>query len=401
MKLSHKGALTIQYRISFNLMVIFLMFFLYLWLQPNRLIANNQSPGHLRVGAFLAVTGQASFIGAPALATLKLYVNLLNLEGGLLGRKIELVDYDVGIDPRTAQIAAKRLIFIDKVNAIIGGSTAGAAMAVIPIITKAKIPYIALASSESIVSPTHKWVFKSSQTNRMACESIMNDISKRGISNIGIIAGDDGFALTMLDKCVEVAEDRGIEVSVIEKYRSNTRRVRKPLERIKRKTSIQALLNIDFGSSPAYVTRGFRNTGFDIALYQTQGVATLDYIDLSGEAANGVRLPVPPILIAEKLSDSVPVKPILLDYLNLYRKRWEVRPSVHGAHAYDALMLYSLAVQRAKSIAPIPVRNFLEKIDGYVGTSGIVRLSPENHLGLSSKAYRMAEIQNGEWVPID
>ena len=94
---------------------IFGTFFIYSFPPFNYALAKSQSLETLRVGTFLAVTGQASFIGAPALATLKLYVSLLNLEGGLLGRKIELIDYDVGIDPRTAQIAVKRLIFIDKV----------------------------------------------------------------------------------------------------------------------------------------------------------------------------------------------------------------------------------------------------------------------------------------------
>ena len=63
-------------------------------------LADQHSIQPLRIGTFLAITGQASFIGAPALATLKLYVNLLNAQGGLLGRKLELIDYDVGIDPR-------------------------------------------------------------------------------------------------------------------------------------------------------------------------------------------------------------------------------------------------------------------------------------------------------------
>ena len=99
------------------------------------LLAEESPIEPLRIGTFLSITGQAAFIGAPALATLKLYVNLLNLRGGLLGRKVELIDYDVGIDPRTAQIAVRRLIYFDKVDAIIGGSTSGATMSVLPIIS--------------------------------------------------------------------------------------------------------------------------------------------------------------------------------------------------------------------------------------------------------------------------
>jgi len=378
-----------------------ILFFLSLSLCSKCVFAEKIPNGKFRVGTFLSVTGQASFIGAPALATLKLYVNLLNLQGGLLGRKVELIDYDVGIDPRTAQIAVKRLIFFDKVKAIIGGSTSGAAMSVIPIVTRAKIPFIALASSSSIINPVRKWVFKSSQTNRMACGSILGDMKKRGIKTIGLISGDDGFASSMRIHCLDVARIMGISVIADEIYRTNTRKVVSPLNKIKLKSSIQSLLNVDFGSSPSYVTRRFRQLGFKVPLYQTHGVATLDFLDLSGIAANGVRMPVPPIVIAEKLHGGDPIKPVLLSYIKLYKKRWEVAPNVYGSHAFDGLRIYVAAVRQAGSFDSLKIRQFLEKTNNYIGANGVVKMSSDDHLGLPPDAFRMVEIQNGEWVPIN
>ena len=70
----------------------------------------------IRIGTFLSVTGAGAFLGAPALATLKLYVDLTNAQGGLLGRRLSLIQYDVGIDTRAAQTAVRRLIDKDKVT---------------------------------------------------------------------------------------------------------------------------------------------------------------------------------------------------------------------------------------------------------------------------------------------
>ena len=355
----------------------------------------------LRIGTFLSITGQAAFIGVPALATLKLYVNLLNLQGGLLGRKIELIDYDVGIDPRTAQIAVRRLIYFDKVDAIIGGSTSGATMSVLPIISEAKIPFIALANSGALLHPIRSWVFKSSQTHRMACKTILNDMQRRGIEFLGMISGDDGFASTTRAHCIEIAKIRGISVIADEVYRSQTRKVLEPLKRIKMKRKVQAVLNVDFGSSPAYVTRVFRKLGFDIPLYQTHGVATLDYLDLSGVAAEGVRLPVPPIVIADKLDDADPIKSILLSYIKLYERRWEVTPSVYGSYAFDAIRLYASAIRRARSFEPRKIRKALEETENYVGANGLVKMSPKNHMGLYFRAFRMVEIRDGDWTPVN
>lgn len=78
-------------------------------------------------------------------------------------------------------------------------------------------------------------------------------------------------------------------------------------------------------------------------------MATQDFLDFSGTAADGVRLPVPPIVIADKLPPNDPIKSILKSYMRLYKKRWDVEPSVYGTHAFDAIGLYALAVRRAGS----------------------------------------------------
>ena len=151
----------------------------------------------IKIGAFLAVTGDGAYVGAPQLATLQLYIELINKQGGLLGRRLELVYYDVGIDTKTAQTAVHRLIEIDGVDVIIGGSTTGAAMAILPQIEQAQIPFIALAESSALINPVKPWVFKASPTDRIACAKILQDMQKRGISKIALITGDSGFALSM------------------------------------------------------------------------------------------------------------------------------------------------------------------------------------------------------------
>ncbi len=123
----------------------------------------------IKIGAFLAITGDGAYVGAPQLATLQLYIELINKQGGVLGRPLELVYYDVGIDSKTAQTAVHRLIEIDHADLIVGGSTTGAAMAILPLIEQARIPYIAFAESGALVTPVYPWVFKSSPTDRIAC----------------------------------------------------------------------------------------------------------------------------------------------------------------------------------------------------------------------------------------
>ncbi|MDD2547159.1 MAG: ABC transporter substrate-binding protein, partial [Burkholderiaceae bacterium] len=114
----------------------------------------------IRIGAVLSATGPAAFLGDPELKTLQMYVEELNTKGGVLGRKLELVHYDDGSDANKANGFTKRLLDNDKVDVVIGGTTTGATMSMVPLMTKAEVPFISLAGAVVVIEPVKKWVFK-------------------------------------------------------------------------------------------------------------------------------------------------------------------------------------------------------------------------------------------------
>src|SRR5437899_4428694 len=91
--------------------------------------ASAQSNAPIKIGSVLSVSGPAAFLGDPELKTLQLYIEKINAEGGVLGRKLELVHYDDGSDAAKANSFTKRLIESDKIDVLIGGTTTGATMA--------------------------------------------------------------------------------------------------------------------------------------------------------------------------------------------------------------------------------------------------------------------------------
>src|SRR3974390_2571983 len=159
----------------------------------------------IKLGAVLSVTGPASFLGDPEKKTLEIYVDELNAKGGVNGQKIQLIVYDDGGDANNAQTFATRLIEEDKIDAMVGGSTTGSTMAMIPLFEDAKIPFISLAGAVQIVEPVRQWVFKTPHTDRMACEKIFADLKSRNLTHIALISGTDAFGKSMRDQCVGVA----------------------------------------------------------------------------------------------------------------------------------------------------------------------------------------------------
>ena len=131
----------------------------------------------------LSVTGPASFLGDPEKKTLEIYVEEINAKGGVNGQKLQLVVYDDGGDANEARTFATRLVEEDKVVAMVGGTTTGATLAMIPVFEEAQIPFISLAGAIQIVEPVRKWVFKTPHTDKMACEKIFADLKQRNLTH--------------------------------------------------------------------------------------------------------------------------------------------------------------------------------------------------------------------------
>ncbi len=351
----------------------------------------------IRIGAFLSVTGPAAFLGDPEQKTLEMVVERINAEGGVLGRKLQLIAYDDAGDAEKARTFAKRLLEQDRVDVIVGGSTTGTTMAVVPLIEAAQTPFVSLAGAVVIVEPVKKWVFKTPHTDRMACEKIFVDVQSRKLTKVALISGSGGFDKSMRGECLKVAPKYSIEVVADETYGAADTDMTAQLTKI-RGSGAQAVLNAGFGQGPAIVTRNYRQVGITLPLYQSHGVASKEYVKLSGAAAEGVRLPAAALLIPDLLAGNDPQKPVVTAYKRDYEARFKSDVSTFGGHAYDGLMLVVNAIKRAASLDKAKVRDAIESTQGFVGTGGVVNMSASDHLGLDLSAFVMLEVKGGDWA---
>jgi branched-chain amino acid transport system substrate-binding protein len=362
------------------------------------LTAAGAASAEVKLGAVLSVTGPASFLGDPEKRTLEIYVDDINAKGGVNGEKLKLIVYDDGGDANNARTFATRLVEEDNVFAMVGGTTTGATLAMIPVFEDAHIPFISLAGAIQIIEPVRKWVFKTPHTDKMACEKIFADLKRRNLTTIAMISGTDGFGKSMRDQCAAVAPKAGIGIAHEESYGPRDSDMTPQLTNIKGTAGVKAVVNPGFGQGPAIVTRNYRQLGITAPLYQSHGVASKQFIDLAGPAAEGVRLPAAALLVADKLDPNDPQKPVAVNYSRTYQEKTGQPVSTFGGHAYDGLMILVQAMQRAGGPDKAMVRDEIEKTKGYIGTGGVVNMTPADHMGLDLTAFRMLEIRNGDWT---
>lgn len=352
----------------------------------------------IKIGSVLSVTGPAAFLGDPELKTLQMYVEDINKKGGVLGRNLELVHYDDGSDAGKANGFGKRLIDDDKVDIIVGGTTTGATMSMVPLVEKGGVPFISLAGAVVIVEPVKKWVFKTPHTDRMAAEKVFEDMKKRGLTKVALFSESSGFGQSGKKETEAVAGKYGITLVANETYGPKDTDMSPQLTKIRNTPGVQAVFIFGLGQGPAIATKNYKQLGMNLPLYHAHGVASDEFIKLAGPASEGVRLPAAALLIANKLAANDPQKAVAEGYSSAFSAKWKTDVSTFGGHAYDGLMLAVDAIKRAGGTDKAKVRDAIEATKGFVGTGGVVNMSATDHMGLDLSAFRMLEIKNGDWT---
>ncbi len=350
----------------------------------------------IKIGALFAVTGPASFLGAPEARTLEMLVEELNARGGVAGRKVKLIVKDTGASPEKAISFAKQLIEEEQVFAIIGPSTSGETMAVKNIAEEGKTLLLSCAAAEVIVNPLAKYVFKTPQKDSHAVIKIFQRMKASGISRIGVLSSNTGFGKAGKDQIAKLAPEHGIQVLVDEVYDKAATDLTAEVTKLKA-ANVQAIINWSIEPAQAIVIKNARQIGLTVPIFQSHGFGNIQYVKAAGTAAEGVIFPAGRLLVAEALPDKHPQKAVLVSYKKAYEARYKEDVSTFGGHAYDAL---TLLVQAVKQVGPDreKVRAALESTKGLVGTAGVFTLSPSDHNGLDLDAFEMLTVKDGKFV---
>jgi len=352
----------------------------------------------VKIGAILAVTGGASFLGGPEARTIEMLADEVNAAGGINGKKIELIIKDSGANPEKAISFAKQLIEEENVVAVIGPSTSGETMKVKKIFEQAGTPLVSCAAAEVIVNPVAQYVFKTPQKDSFAVQRIFQTMKDMGISKIAVLAGNTGFGKAGKGQLLKIAPTMGIEVVATEVYDKKTNDLSAVIAKIKANKDIQAVVNWSIVPAQAIVAKNMRQAGWDVPLFQSHGFGNIKYVESAGAAAEGIIFPAGRLLIAGELSADHPQKAVLDKYIADYEGKFKEKASTFGGHAYDSFIILVAAIEKAGT-DKAKIRDEIEKIKGLAGTGGVFNFSAEDHNGLGIDSFEMITVKDGAFVP--
>jgi len=351
----------------------------------------------IKVGAILAVTGGASFLGAPESKTLEMLVEKTNAAGGIDGRLVELIIKDSQASAEKAISFAKQLIEEEQVLAIIGPSTSGESMAIKDICQKGQTILLSCAAAETIVDPVASYVFKTPQKDSYAAIRIFQTMQEMGISKIGVVVGNTGFGNGGKAQLEKYAPEYGIEIAIAEVYDRTATDLTSVLTKLKAR-GVEAVVNWSIVPAQSIVAKNMRQLGMDIPLFQSHGFGNIKYVQAAGEAAEGIIFPCGRLLVADVLPAGHPQKDLLVKYKGDYEPRYNEDASTFGGHAYDAFIILKAAIEKAGSVEIAAVRDAIESLQGVVGTAGVFNMSAADHNGLGLDSFEMLTVKDGRFV---
>ena len=355
----------------------------------------------VNVGVTISATGPAASLGIPEKNTISLMPKTIG------GQKINYIVLDDASDTTAAVNNTRKLIAENKVDVILGSTTTPASLAMIDVAAEAQTPMISVAASARIIEPMDakkKWVFKTPQNDIMMSLAIAEHMAANGVKTVAFIGFSDAYGEGWSQEFAKAADLKKIKIVANERYaRTDTSVTGQALKIMAAKPD--AVLVAGSGTPAALPQKTLKERGYTGKMYQTHGVANADFLRVGGKDVEGTFLPAGPVLVADQLPASNPVKKSALAYVSAYEAAYgKGSVSTFGGHAWDAGLLMSSAVpvalKKAQPGTPefrAALRDALEQTKEVAGTHGVFNMTAQDHLGLDQRARVMVKIENGAW----
>lgn len=354
--------------------------------------------GPIKIGAVLDITGAGASLGVPERQTLRMLAAQVNADGGIDGRKIELLIEDNQSTEDAAAQAATELITEDQVDILLGASRTGPSLAMRPIAESNQIPMISLAANAAIVEDS-EWVFKTAQNDEVVLQNIVDLAAERGWKNLALVRDASAFGEGVQETLTSLGESAGIKVITTQKFAPDASDFTAQMVNV-REANPDATLIWGIPPAVALAQKAYTQLDLKAPVIQSHGIGNQVFLDTAGASANGLLAPLGRLLVADQLPPEDPQKEVIEQFIADYEAEYNESPSTFAGHAYDG---FKIAVQalREAGTDPEALRDYIENLQGFVGISGVFNFSPDNHSGLDKTALAIVTVQNGDWKLVD
>ncbi len=321
-----------------------------------------ESSDPIKIGVIQPLTGSVAYNGQAYVKGAKLAVAQRNAEGGVNGHKIELQIEDGQCQPANSVNAAEKLIQRNKVTVLAGAFCSSATAAIMAVAEKYKIPLLSGVSSKAdLTEKGMKYFFRSAETDRLMAKTfskiIANDLKLKSVAYIGV---NDDWGRGGVEDFEENLSELGVKSVMKEYFDHGTTDFYTLLTKLRAQKPDGVFVAAETQDGSILVKQ-LKEFGIDTKVFGVGSWATSDFIELTGDASEGIYAAVPYVSNMKGERNAAFVKSFSEEYKNL--------PGKYDASGYNSMNILMQAIEKAGSTEPDKIRDALYDTD-YMAPNG-------------------------------
>ncbi|RDD60422.1 ABC transporter substrate-binding protein [Ferruginivarius sediminum] len=354
----------------------------------------------IKVGVTQPLTGAVAASGNYVTNGAKIAAAEINANGGVMGKKLELVIEDNKSNPKEAVVTAEKLIVRDEVPVLMGAWSSTYTLAVMPKLMEYGVPMVVeTSSSGKITTSGNPWVFRISPTSEMEAKSFAGNIEDFGIEKADMLVVNNDWGRGAADEFSGMLEANGVEVGVIETMDASAQDLSAQLSKIK-----------ESGGDTLFVTSGVEQ--LTLVLKQANSLrvphriittggsqSPSQLIEQAGEAASGS---YHVLFFAPWFPEMAPNADVAQRFVDQWNENgYNAAGLTEGFRGYDGIKTIAAAIEKAGKAEPEAIRDALwnVKVNGVNGDISFIKQGPEGReSGQNIPNVYIVKIENGEIV---
>ena len=328
---------------------------------------NERKPSEIKIGVLFPLTGDAASYGEKGQKAIDMAVEKINADGGINGKKIVAIYEDSRAEPKTGVAAAKKLIDIDHVPAIVGDIVSAVTLPAAPVAEEKKVILLSPTSSAPAITNSGEFIYRIWPSDLAEGKAVAEFARKRGYNRAAILHLNNDYGLAIASIFKKAFESQNNVVVLMEGYSQTANDYRSVLSKVEN-TNPDVVYIAGYYADTSKLLRQAHELGIKSQFLGTTAIEDDKFLELSGDAAENIIYPLAtgfnPLSTSRKVTE----------FIDGFQKKYNYQPGWVEAQSYDAFMLIVAAVKNISGkIDGTKIKGYLDSMGEYDGVTGKIK----------------------------
>lgn len=361
----------------------------------------NKKSDEIKIGVYGPFSGGSAPMGVSMRNGAKIAVEEINAAGGVLGKKLALVDRDDEAKNERGGQIMQELLDKEGVVAVLGPANTGVANASTQYTNQKKIPQIINVAAgakvnEFFATNPENYIFRIAANDDIQSKVIVGQALKRGAKKPALLCDDTNYGQNGREKMEAVLAAAGVKPVYVGKFKLKDSDMTAQLQEAKA-AGADVILAYGIGPELAAVSNSMDRISWKVPMIGSWTLSMSNYTTNAGKNGNGTMMP-------QTFIESVATSPKQQAFLKAYNDKFKESPissAVSAAQGYDSVYLLKLAIEQAQSTEGPKLKNALESLNAtYEGLTGTYTkpFSTTDHEAIKEANVMLGMVQDGKII---